>query len=100
MHTGIDIGAPNGRTVVAAKDGIVIESRWKGSYGQTVMITHDDGTTTLYAHNSALLVSQGQFVKQGQAISRVGSTGTSTGNHVHFEVRVNGKPQNPLNYLR
>lgn len=100
MHTGIDIGAPSGATVVATRDGIVLSAGWKGGYGKAVMVTHDNGTTSLYAHNSALLVSPGQFVKQGQAIARVGSTGNSTGPHSHFEIRVNGDYRNPLNYVR
>ncbi|NBI05515.1 peptidoglycan DD-metalloendopeptidase family protein [Senegalia massiliensis] len=100
MHTGIDIGAPSGSTVVATRDGIVLSSGWKGGYGKTVMVTHDNGTTSLYAHNSSLLVSPGQFVRQGQAIARIGSTGNSTGPHLHFEIRVNGNYRNPLSYVR
>nr|WP_286673028.1 M23 family metallopeptidase [Anaeromonas frigoriresistens] len=102
MHTGIDIGAPSGRTVVAVRDGIVItvvNNKYRG-YGNYVIIAHDNGTSSLYAHNSSLLVSKNQYVKQGQAIARVGSTGASTGPHLHFEIRVNGKHRNPMNYLR
>ncbi|NMA54945.1 MAG: peptidoglycan DD-metalloendopeptidase family protein [Firmicutes bacterium] len=99
LHTGLDIGAGHGQTVVAAADGTVIMSDWYGGYGQTVVIDHGGGISTLYAHNSALLVSVGQTVSQGQAIARVGSTGVSTGPHCHFEVRVNGVPEDPLGWL-
>ena len=73
---------------------------YKGSYGNLVVITHDNGTQTYYGHNSSLLVSAGQKVSKGQAIARAGSTGRSTGTHCHFEVRVRGSAVNPLNYLR
>ena len=72
---------------------------WKGSYGYLVIITHDNGVQTYYAHNSSLLVSAGDKVYQGQAIAKAGSTGNSTGVHCHFEVRVGGRAVNPLNYL-
>jgi murein DD-endopeptidase MepM/ murein hydrolase activator NlpD len=99
LHTGIDIGADYGDTVRAADGGVVIHSDWMGGYGMAVIIDHGNGISTLYAHNSQLLVSEGQSVAKGQAISRVGSTGYSTGPHLHFEVRQNGTPVNPLNYL-
>lgn len=99
MHTGIDIGADYGDAVRAADGGAVIHSDWMGGYGYAVIIDHGNGISTLYAHNSQLLVSEGQNVAKGQAISRVGSTGYSTGPHLHFEVRQNGSPVNPLNYL-
>ncbi len=99
LHTGIDIGADYGDTVRAADGGVVIHSDWMGGYGNAVIIDHGNGISTLYAHNSQLLVSEGQTVAKGQAISRVGSTGYSTGPHLHFEVRQNGTPVNPLNFL-
>jgi murein DD-endopeptidase MepM/ murein hydrolase activator NlpD len=99
LHTGIDIGADYGDSVRAADGGVVIHSDWMGGYGNAVIIDHGNGISTLYAHNSQLLVSEGQMVGKGQTISRVGSTGYSTGPHLHFEVRQNGSPVNPLNFL-
>lgn len=99
LHTGIDIGADYGDSIRAADGGIVIHSDWMGGYGNTVIIDHGNGISTLYAHNSQLLVSEGQTVAKGQAVARCGSTGYSTGPHLHFEVRQNGSPVNPLNYL-
>ena len=99
LHTGIDIGADYGDAIRAADGGVVIHSDWMGGYGNAVIIDHGNGISTLYAHNSQLLVSEGQTVAKGQTVARCGSTGYSTGPHLHFEVRQNGSPVNPLNYL-
>ena len=98
-HGGIDIKVSYGQSIKAADGGTVSFAGWKGTYGKLVIIKHDNGTQTYYAHNSSLLVSAGDKVYQGQVIAKGGSTGRSTGNHCHFEVRVNGKAVNPLNYL-
>ena len=98
LHTGVDIGAPNGTPVVSAGSGTVIASRFMSGYGNCIMIDHG-GKVTVYAHLSSRGVSPGQSVSAGETIGYVGSTGMSTGAHLHFEVRVNGAVQNPLNYL-
>lgn len=99
LHAGIDIAAPNGTPVRAAKSGTVIFSGVQGGYGNAVIIEHGGGLTTLYAHMSRLSVSAGAEVSTGDLVGAVGSTGQSTGNHLHFETRVNGSPQNPRRYL-
>lgn len=99
FHLGIDIAGAYGTTIKAADGGKVTFAGWKGSYGYLVIITHDNGSQTYYAHNSSLLVRAGDKVYQGQAIARMGSTGNSTGPHCHFEIRVNGQTVNPLKYL-
>ena len=96
MHEGIDIAAPQGSPVVAAAAGTVIYAGWMGGYGNLVVIDHGGGIATAYGHNSAIAVGGGQSVAQGQVVSYCGSTGHSTGPHVHFEVRVNGSPVDPL----
>ncbi|NMB95792.1 MAG: peptidoglycan DD-metalloendopeptidase family protein [Clostridiaceae bacterium] len=98
-HTGIDIGAKSGANILAANKGTVIVAGWQGAYGNTIIIDHGGGITTLYGHCSKLLVKAGQEVDAGQIIAKVGSTGLSTGPHLHFEVRVNGTPQDPLKYV-
>lgn len=98
-HGGIDIKASYGQAIKAADGGTVTFSGWKGTYGNLVIIKHDNGTQTYYGHNSSLLVSAGDKVYQGQTIAKAGSTGRSTGVHCHFEIRVNGTAVNPLNYL-
>ncbi|WP_426349632.1 murein hydrolase activator EnvC family protein [Alloiococcus sp. CFN-8] len=95
LHAGIDIAASSGSSVYATRGGTVAYSGWMGGYGNVVIINHGNGVQSLYAHNSALKVSSGQKVSQGQLISLVGSTGNSTGPHLHFEIRVNGVLQNP-----
>ena len=99
FHAGIDFAASQGTPIYAADSGQVIFSGWYGGYGQTVIVDHGGGLSTLYAHASRVLVSEGQAVQQGQAIAAVGSTGLSTGPHLHFEVRQNGNPVNPAGYL-
>ena len=99
MHEGIDIAVPSGTPVHAAAAGTVIYAGWMTGYGNLVVLDHGNGLATAYAHNSSLLVSVGQHVSQGQTISLSGSTGHSTGPHVHFEVRVNGVAVDPLLYL-
>ncbi len=98
-HTGIDISRPNGTPIAAADGGKVIFSGWYGGYGKAVIIVHKSGLSTLYGHMSRINVGTGSFVNKGEKVGAVGSTGYSTGAHLHFEVRVNGRPVNPLNYL-
>ena len=97
-HSGVDIGASYGSSVLAADSGTVILAGWNGGYGNCVVISHGNGITTLYGHMSSIAVSSGQSVSQGQTIGYVGSTGNSTGPHLHWEVAVNGSQVNPLNY--
>ena len=99
-HTGLDIAAPTGTTIYAAAGGTVSTIKsLTGSYGNYLIINHGNGVQTLYGHCNSILVSEGQSVSQGQAIATVGSTGNSTGSHLHLEIRANGTTLNPQNYL-
>jgi murein DD-endopeptidase MepM/ murein hydrolase activator NlpD len=99
MHEGIDLGAAYGTPIAAAASGVVIYAGWEGGYGNLVVIDHGGGLATAYGHQSRIAVSVGQSVSQGETIGYVGSTGHSTGPHLHFEVRVNGQAVDPLGYL-
>lgn len=98
LHTGVDIAALWGAPVLAAADGRIIYAGWFGGYGKIVIIDHGQGMSTLYGHLSQLLVSAGDMVHRGQPVGRIGSTGYSTGPHLHFEIRVNGRPVNPTGF--
>jgi len=98
-HSGIDIGAPLGSYVIAANDGIVTKATYSYSYGNMIMIDHGGGVTTLYAHGSEILAQVGDRVKRGDAIMKAGSTGWSTGPHLHFEIRINGVTIDPYPYI-
>jgi len=99
FHSGLDFGADYGSPIFAAQAGTVILAGWYGGYGQAVLIDHGGGVTTLYGHTSDLYVSEGDTVQRGQAIATIGSSGLSTGPHLHFEVRVSGEPVNPISYF-
>lgn len=99
MHEGADFSAPIGTPVHAAAAGVVGKAEYHPEYGNLIEIDHGNGYVTRYAHNSANLVTPGTRVKQGQKIAEVGSTGRSTGSHLHFEIRLNGQPQNPQHFL-
>lgn len=99
LHTGLDIATSSGTPIKAASAGTVIYAGFKGSYGKLVIIQHTDSVQTYYAHCSRIYVNEGQYVNQGDVISAVGSTGNSTGPHLHLEIRVNGNVRNPQNYL-
>lgn len=98
-HAGLDIGVDEGTPVMASADGIIMMAGWYGGYGKVVMIKHGESFTTVYGHNSKILVNEGDMVKQGDIIALAGSTGNSTGPHCHFEIRVNGIDVNPYNFL-
>ncbi len=100
LHDGADIAGPVGAAVKATADGVVSFSGTRAGYGRVVVIGHGYGFETVYAHNSRNLVSAGQRVKRGQVIAHLGSSGTTTGPHVHYEVRVSGRPANPMSYMR
>ena len=99
-HTGIDIPAPKNTKIYAAKSGVVITSTYNSSYGNYVVVSHSDGTSTLYAHMNKRNASVGQTVNQGAVIGYVGTTGSSTGNHLHFEIRLNGNRVDPIDYFK
>jgi murein DD-endopeptidase MepM/ murein hydrolase activator NlpD len=98
LHTGIDIRVPSNSQIVAANNGTVIHANWLGGYGKAVMIDHGGSIVTLYGHNNELLVKVGEKVKKGQVIAKSGSTGMSTGPHLHFEVRKDGNYIDPMEY--
>ena len=100
FHGGVDLAVDSGTPVVAAMDGVVARSGWVGAYGYAIYIDHGDGLQTRYAHLSELLVAVGEVVRQGDTIARAGSTGASTGPHLHFEIRVEGQAVDPLSLLR
>ena len=99
LHTGVDISATIGSDFTAIADGIVVKAEYNGAYGNMVIIDHGGGVQTLYAHGSQIIAQVGQEVKAGDIVLKVGSTGYSTGPHAHFEVRINGSPVNPLDYV-
>lgn len=100
MHSGIDIPAPEGTDIVASKSGVVEVSEYQSGYGNVIYIKHDDGSQTRYAHNTKNLVKVGDVVTQGQHIADMGSTGKSTGSHLHFEIRIDGEAKNPSDYVK
>ena len=97
-HDGIDISGDTGTAVTAASAGVVISRGWFGGYGNLVVLDHGDGVKTYYGHLSAFSCNKGQVVEKGQEVGKMGSTGRSTGPHLHFEVRVNGVPINPISF--
>ena len=100
MHAGQDLAAPSGTPIHAAADGVVIACRYMHGYGNAIIVDHGGGYSTLYGHCSRLIASPGQHVSRGQTIALVGQTGLATGPHCHFEIRINGRPVNPMKYLR
>ncbi len=100
FHTGVDIDAPSGATIVAANSGKVIMAGWNGGYGNCVIIDHGGGLATLYAHQSKIMVQEGDYLKKGDTVGKVGTTGLSTGPHLHFEARKSGNTTNPLDYYK
>lgn len=99
MHSGIDIANSFGTPIYATADGEVVQSGWAGGYGNIVQIHHGNGIETIYGHNSRVIAAVGQTVKKGQVIAYLGSTGRSTGPHLHYEIRVNGTAVDPISYL-
>ncbi len=99
QHWGLDIGAGTGEAIVATESGTIVLAGENGGYGECIIIDHGNGITSLYAHMSEYAAWEGQYVEKGQVIGYVGSTGLSTGPHLHFEIRVDGVHQDPLNYV-
>lgn len=99
LHSGLDVSAPKGTPIAAAQGGTVLLAGTQGGYGNVVIVDHGDGVSTLYGHMSKINVSKGQQVDRGDVVGLVGATGTATGNHLHFEVRINGEATNPRPYL-
>jgi murein DD-endopeptidase MepM/ murein hydrolase activator NlpD len=100
MHNGVDFAGPRGTAIHATSEGTVITAGWEGGYGNTVVIRHAFGIETLYAHLSSIDVRVGQRVSRGDRIGGMGTTGRSTGVHLHYEVRLGGTPVNPMTYIR
>jgi murein DD-endopeptidase MepM/ murein hydrolase activator NlpD len=99
FHAGVDLAVPLGTPVHAARDGVVVKAGWGGTYGNVVYLDHGDGTQTRYAHLSRIDVQVGERLRQGDVLGLAGSTGASTGPHVHFELRFDGRAVDPLEYL-
>ena len=99
MHAGVDLAGPRGTAIFATADGVVVAAGPESGYGNVVRIQHEFGFETVYAHQSKIRVKVGQQVSRGVQIGDMGSTGRSTGSHLHYEVRVNGQPVNPMTYL-
>jgi murein DD-endopeptidase MepM/ murein hydrolase activator NlpD len=99
LHSGLDISAPGGTPIAAADRTTPLPAGWRGGYGNTVIVDHGDGVTTLYAHMSRISTSEGATVERGDGIGQVGATGTATGNHLHLEIRISGQPTDPRPYM-
>ncbi len=100
MHNGTDFAGAHGTAIYSTADGVVVHAGWQSGYGRLVKIQHEFGIETRYAHNSQLFVKVGQRVSRGQKIAAMGNSGRSTGTHVHYEVRIGGKPVNPMTYIK
>jgi murein DD-endopeptidase MepM/ murein hydrolase activator NlpD len=100
LHAGVDLAAPHGTPIYAAASGTVIMARWYGGYGNCVIVQHPDGVVSLYGHQSKIIATEGQHVDAGQLLGLVGDTGHSFGDHLHFEIRINDNPTEPLAFMR
>jgi murein DD-endopeptidase MepM/ murein hydrolase activator NlpD len=100
LHAGVDLAAPHGTPIYAAAAGTVIMARWYGGYGNCVMIQHDDGVVSVYGHQSRMVATEGQRLTAGQLLGYVGDTGHSFGDHLHFEIRINDQPTEPMAFMR